>query len=366
MDFNSYDVSKTWVQAILGRWSFDFQHRRACYGVLSRIWAEITHWKGRRPISPKGGGELVAAACLVPLVFTDMRSPIDGDVLATDASETGGGVCLGDRLTALGVSDAMAESSIPRTLHERGVICIEAFAGVGGWRQAHDRLGVHVMANAVCDTDSNARRVCHRAWPGSVEWLDITQVGYEQVYALRVAAPGALAVTRGGSFSCQDVGGVSVLGKGATGARTSLFWELVRFEQIIEQVFPDLPFIDVPENVASMSAMDCDLISEGLGRHPILICSGGISRARRPRLYWPNFPVCEGPGVAINRGELHDLVGLRAPVEPTEIWVSEGWHWPFNEDHKLPTFTRSIPRRRPLPRPAGLYRCLLHEVERWE
>ena len=122
--------------------------------------------------------------------------PIDGDVLATDASETGGGVCLGDRLKALGVSDAMAESCIPRTLHERGVIiCIEAFAGVGGWRQVHDRLGVHVMINAVCDTDSNARRVCRRAWPGSVEWLDITQVGYEQVYALRVAAPGALAVT---------------------------------------------------------------------------------------------------------------------------------------------------------------------------
>ena len=76
--------------------------------------------------------------------------------------------------------------------------------------------------------------------------------------------------------------------------------------------------------------------------------------------------MCEGPGVTISHGELHDLVGLCAPVEPTEIWVSEGWHWPFGEDHKLPTFTRSIPRRRPPPRPAGLYRCLPHEVERWE
>ena len=149
----------------------------------------------------------------------------------------------------------------------------------------------------------------------------------------------------GGAFPCQDASGVNVLGKGATGARTSLFWELGRLEQIIEQVFPDLPFIDVPENVASMSAMDCDLISEGLGRHPIFICSGGISRARRPRLYWPSFPVCAGPGVAISHSELHDLVGLRAPVEPTEIWVSEGWCWPFSEDRKLPTFTRSIPRR---------------------
>ena len=33
------------------------------------------------------------------------------------------------------------------------MICIEAFAGIGGWRQAHDRLGVHVVINAACDTD---------------------------------------------------------------------------------------------------------------------------------------------------------------------------------------------------------------------
>ena len=46
--------------------------------------------------------------------------------------------------------------------------------------------------------------------------------------------------------------------------------------------------------------------------------------------------------------------------------MSEGWCWPFDEEHKLPTFTRSIPRRRPPPRPAGLCRCLPHEVARWE
>ena len=58
-------------------------------------------------------------------------------------------------------------------------------------------------------------------------------------------------------------------------------------EEVIERVFPVMPFIDVPEDVASMSVPDCELISEGLGRHPVLICAGDISRARRPRLYSP-------------------------------------------------------------------------------
>ena len=53
------DVCKTWIQAVLGRWSFDSQHRRACYGVLSHIWGEVTQWRGRGRISSKGSDELV-------------------------------------------------------------------------------------------------------------------------------------------------------------------------------------------------------------------------------------------------------------------------------------------------------------------
>ena len=189
---------------------------------------------------------------LVPLMVTDMRAELDDRVLATDASTFGGGVVEGYQLTAAGRLAAMEEMVRPRELSERGVIVIELFAGISGCRAAFERLGVPVIAMAICELDREARRVGRERWPGSFEWIDVRAIGRKEIELLRKAAPGATCVCTAGGSPCQDLSSLNVLGQGLEGHRSSLFWEIPRLEAIISEVFGDLRRLAIAENVASM------------------------------------------------------------------------------------------------------------------
>ena len=77
----------------MGRWVFDFQHRRPCFAALDHIWKEIVQFQGWRPISTTCADELLSCMCMVPLIYTDMRAQFSSRVFCTDASKFGGGVC---------------------------------------------------------------------------------------------------------------------------------------------------------------------------------------------------------------------------------------------------------------------------------
>ena len=46
---------------------------------------------------------------MVPLIFTDMRSELRKEIYATDASETGAGICMSTGVTKHGLEQAMIE-----------------------------------------------------------------------------------------------------------------------------------------------------------------------------------------------------------------------------------------------------------------
>ncbi|CAK0803353.1 unnamed protein product [Prorocentrum cordatum] len=112
-----------------------------------------------------------------------------------------------------------------------------------------------------------------------------------------------------------------------------------------------------------MTADSCLQISEALGRHPVLIDAAGISRVRRPRLYWCNFPV--GRGALRTSAPARDTVELAAEVEPTELWLLGDACWDLGSRARLPAFARALPRATPPPAPAGLQECTAHERARW-
>jgi hypothetical protein len=124
------------------------------------------------------------------------------------------------------------------------------------------------------------------------------------------------------------------------------------------------------ENVSSMSPNDEKYYSETWNMPPLDICSRACSWVRRPRLYWVSWPVQEEPGVIIEKGLNSSplsrvKVPLSSPRGDMRQWLSLPWEM-VDAQATFPTFTRSIPRNRPPPSPAGLKGCSLAALERWE
>lgn len=69
-------------------------------------------------------------------------------------------------------------------------------------------------------------------------------------------------------------------------ARSCLFQQAPRIEDLIRRVFRWCPIYRLIENVVSMDKEDCASMNAAYQVEPWLIDAGGITLARRPRLYW--------------------------------------------------------------------------------
>lgn len=98
---------------------------------------------------------------------------------------------------------------------------VSLFAGVGGFDLALTRNGVDVVASV--EIDKNARKVLEKQFPNSAILEDVCDVTGQQLFELGFDSNGIIV----GGFPCQDL---SVAGKraGLAGARSGLFWEVVR------------------------------------------------------------------------------------------------------------------------------------------
>ncbi|CAK0810274.1 unnamed protein product, partial [Prorocentrum cordatum] len=328
------DCRGVWVAAATGRLCFDFGHWCAAFGVLDQIWREIAHWKGHRPLSRPGGDELIMACSLAPLLATDLRAHLFPWPHATDASEHGGGTCVAAGLTRAGWEAASEARQAPLGHGARPVPPRQAAEGGAQTRQG---------------AEAGARGA--RPAP-SLPWVDVSKITLDMVVAVRRSTPGATGITAFWRLPCQDISGLGCPGIGFEGICSSLFWEIPRVSQFLQVDFGDLPWIDVVECVAGMAAEACYQISEGLGRHPILIDAAGISRVRRPRLYWCNFPV--GAVACRQQSPIFDAVVLAADPGPAEVWLEADACWDLKSGCRLPAFTRASSRAQPPPAPVEL------------
>ena len=98
---------------------------------------------------------------------------------------------------------------------------VSLFAGVGGFDLALQRNGVEVVASV--EIDKNARKVLEKQFPNTAILEDVCDVTGQQLFDLGFDSDGIIV----GGFPCQDL---SVAGKraGLAGARSGLFWEIIR------------------------------------------------------------------------------------------------------------------------------------------
>lgn len=99
---------------------------------------------------------------------------------------------------------------------------VSLFAGVGGFDIALERNGIDVVA--AVEIDANARGVLRHRFPHTQLFTDVCEVTGKDLLNAGFDPRTGIIV---GGFPCQDL---SVAGKraGLEGARSGLFWEIVR------------------------------------------------------------------------------------------------------------------------------------------
>ena len=99
---------------------------------------------------------------------------------------------------------------------------VSLFTGVGGFDLAAERTGI--IPAAMCEIDKQAQHVLTTHWPNVPLFTDVKEVTGDSLRQLGIDA-GRTILT--GDFPCQDVS-VAGLRAGLAGARTGLFFEVVR------------------------------------------------------------------------------------------------------------------------------------------
>ena len=296
-------ASQKELQIVGGGFVYIAMFRRPLLAGLNALWRRIIELgscgRKREALGEHVGLELLRFIALTPLAFMEFRTKISECVTASDASTTGGGLCVSRELSPYGVSAAQA--------HARGdilsqddvepVLVVSLFDGIGALRVAIDALHVPVAGYVSAEISEDARRVVESWFPEVRHIVDVKDIDENEVSSWCLLYPGVSAVILGAGPPCQGVSGLNSDRKGALrDARSSLLSHVPRVELLLRRFFRWCPVFRLAENVASMDVNDCEVMNEAYEGRPWLVDAGGISLARRPRLYWFNWePLdCQG------------------------------------------------------------------------
>jgi len=354
-----------WVQIVLGRWVFALQFRRPAMAILSQSWNYGRKGQDRRRWWPIVKQELGLLVCLVPLLQTDLRAGYSPVVTCSDASHFGGAVGSAVSLTSAG--GQLTRVLQDRTLEAQEVelLVVSAFNGIGGAFRGYDLAGLKPRGLIAIEWSKSAQRVTRKAWPRVIEIGDINNVTKSTVRAWSNQFPRITHVHLVGGFPCVHLSAVRAGRENLQGEGSKLFWNLVALLGWLREVFGATAQVDfVIENVLSMDTSARREISQVLGVEPYALCPSDLLPYNRPRLAWVSIQLKEGPGIRFERQVGFIRVWMTGVGLSDEQWITPGWAR-FEQEGKLPTFMKAIPRRRPPERPAGLARCDSTTIERW-
>eukprot|EP00438_Fugacium_kawagutii_P001490 Skav202536 [mRNA] locus=scaffold2011:198967:205206:- [translate_table: standard] len=341
-------TQKEW-QVVCGGLVYFAMFRRPLLGSLNKVWTHIESFTSschhRLPVPEDCKLEILRFIGLVPLARLDFRLDMDEEVTFSDASTTGGGVCVSKSLTQLGA--AVAQGSLrgehPATATGERVLSIGLFDGIGALRVALELQGVNVIGHVSVEPQQAAARVVEANWPGSVHVSTVEEVDYEMVVGWSLQFSQATVVVLGSGPPCQGVSGLNSDRRGALGdLRSSLFSHVPRIRSLVQHAFPWCVVHSLMESVGSMDTHDRDTMSSAFGCEPILADAGQMSWCRRPRLYWLSWSLSEGCGATCTRHQDH----------PDE--------WFLEADQDLKEVLS------PGRKPAGIRQCSDAEILRWQ
>ena len=106
-------ASQRELQVIGGGFVYIAMFRRPLLAGLNAIWKRVVALSDLKPtqrasLGPEVEHELLRFVALICLAFMDFRTPISEKVTASDASTTGGGLCVSRQLSPYGVAASMA------------------------------------------------------------------------------------------------------------------------------------------------------------------------------------------------------------------------------------------------------------------
>ena len=363
------------LQVVGGGFVYIAMFRRPLLSGLNQVWRMITEMGDKQVyrrclLKKEVASELIRFIALTPLAFMDLRAGFDPKVSASDASTTGGGVCVSRGLTPYGLaaSSSTVRGDIPEDHDFVQLLSVGLFDGISALRVALDTLGVPVAGHISVEMSPEATRVVESFFPDAIHVSNIEEVSEDMCREWALRFPGVGLIIVGSGPPCQGVSGLNFDRRGALrDSRSSLFKHVPRVVGLLKKVFPWAMVHSLTESVASMDRSDCEAMNQGLEDEPWFIDAHGVSLCHRPRLYWLSWELFESEGVELWFGSTGQLplkgeVKLQAEVK-TEAYVEPGWKLPTS--NRLPTFTTSRPSSKPMRRPAGLQTCRPHEVERW-
>ena len=170
--------------------------------------------------------ELLRFIALTPLAFMDFRTLISESVTASDASTSGGGLCVSKELSPYGAAAARAQTrgDILSQDDVEPILVVSLFDGVGALRVAVDALRVPVAGYVSAEISESARRVVESWFPEVRHIADVQDIDENEVSSWSLLYPGVSAVLLGAGPPCQGVSGLNSDRKGALrDARSSLF-----------------------------------------------------------------------------------------------------------------------------------------------
>ena len=365
------------LQVVGGGFVYIAMFRRPLLSGLNAVWKQITDLGkigpvARRALPQEVMIELLRFVALSPLSYMDFRLSTSELVTASDASTTGGGLCVSRELSPFGVAACHAEcrGDVIEPEEMDQVLVVSLFDGIGALRVALDALRVPVGGYVSVEISPEANRVVESFFPDVVCVGDVARVTSEDVLQWRLRFANVGLVLLGAGPPCQGVSGLNSDRKGALkDERSCLFQHVPRIETLLREHFKWCPVHRLVENVASMDASDCQTMSAAYDTMPWSIDAGGLTLARRPRLYWCSWEPLSLEGAQVVEGRegalpIKGKVLLEAKVDERDF-LEPGWQRTRPET-PFPTFTTARPSATPGRRPAGLALCPSDAVARWK
>ena len=197
-------VTRKSLQVFIGKEVHTLQFRRPLFSVYDQVWKLISGSDDAPWLDEKVVTEILMSLGLCPMRFTDWRAQLDPYVMASDASEKGGGFVMARRLSERGLQ-AIKKSEENEEETRSGILVIDMFSGIGGLLRALERQGVKWEHHVVIESDKNCRRCIRRTWPGGSEYTDIVKVSKKDLRRECQKVDGLKLVIAGGGSPCQGV-----------------------------------------------------------------------------------------------------------------------------------------------------------------
>ena len=353
---------RIWLATGCGRWNFCFQFRRATSCVFFEVWQFIARWQDCSYLPAGVAKELLCACFLAPLMETDLRARPDLLVTCSDASEAGAGICASVGLSSYGVEATLALPPVLPPLQERGFALLSMFGGIEASCRACHLLGIVPIRHVTVEIEKTAIRATAEVFPEARAYRDIKEYDRKAIHESLAGANLAFVLIIGGS-PCQGLSGANATGTGFLDDRSRLFFEFIRVIRDVQAEHHSVLYAG--ENVTSMTEENRDVFSSYMGTIPHRACASGISQARRDRFYWLSWRVPASPGVTVERKPGYFKVRFEANLPPSDLWADPGWVFCGSPSTRLPTFMRSIPKKKQTFLPAGIASTPADARRRW-